>query len=278
MTTLTLPVPFNAALARPAAPVMTLTPTPVAERVSFRNLLRAETRKAVDTRATQIFLSVITLLALAATVATPLILRDEIIADTPWSFFLTAPQMVVVIFLPIIAVMLFANEWSQNSVLSTFVTEPRRSRVLLAKTTATAALSVVSYLLVLALGAAAAGGFSMATGVDVAWDFEWRSMLGLCLVILYVSLQGAALGLLFMNTPLAIIIYVTAPMVLGLLPNFGEKAQEVFTGILPTAPLNALSELNFVGDDLAKFATATAIWILVPGVLGWIRQVRAEVS
>ena len=110
--------------------------------------------------------------------------------------------------LPIIGVMAATAEWSQRTGLVTFVLEPRRGRVVLAKALAALGLAVV--VLVAAVAASALANVAGGTG---EWDLTAAVAGGTVLALLVYVLQGVAFGLLFLNTPVAIVSVLVLPTV-----------------------------------------------------------------
>lgn len=258
---------------------LALAPVDASPTVKFGNLLRAESRKLVNSLTAKILLAVIAALSLAVTILIPLAALDQIReAGGSWHEFVEIAASGPSIFVPLLAIMLFTAEWSQNSVLSTFVSEPRRGRVLFAKAIATFVLAIVTWLLSQGVGAATALVFDHAASLDLSWAFEWERLAGSLIVFLLVTFQASALGLLLMSTPLAIVVYLLIPNVLGVLQTINPDLGKYTEWISPTAPSAYLSDMNFDGDNVWRLLTCIGLWVLLPGIIGWIRQMRAEVS
>ena len=101
-----------------------------ATAIPFARLLRAEFRKATDTRAARWLLAATVLLALAAQ-AVPLVFPRDVTQDR--ASFLTWAALGLSRLLPIALMLTMTAEWSQRTALTTFTLEPRRGRVLAAK-------------------------------------------------------------------------------------------------------------------------------------------------
>ena len=258
---------------------LALAPVAASPSVKFGNLLRAESRKLVNSFSAKILLGVVAAFSVAVTIIIPLAAMEPIReSGGSWHEFVEIAASAPSIFVPLLAIMLFTSEWSQNSVLSTFVSEPRRGRVLLAKTISTFVLAIVTWVLSQALGAATALVFDHATSLDVSWVFEWKRLAGSVLVFLLVTFQAAALGLLLMSTPLGIVTYLLIPNLFGIMQTINPDLASLAEWIAPTGPTGYLTEMTFEGDNIWKLLTCIGLWVALPGVLGWIRQSRAEVS
>jgi Flp pilus assembly pilin Flp len=107
--------------------------------IPFATLVRAELRKTVDVRAARWLLLAAALLAAAAE-AIPLVFPHNVTQDR--ASYLTWAALGLSRLLPLVLLMAMTSEWSQRTAMTTFTLEPRRSRVLAAKT---AAAAIVSY-------------------------------------------------------------------------------------------------------------------------------------
>lgn len=257
---------------------LTLAPVAAPTQVSFGRTFRVEVLKATDTLAARILFGVILFVTLAAVFGIPLLATYGVEGNEIFSSDFTMISVgILSLAAPLLAIMLFTSEWSQKSALSTFVTEPRRGRVLLAKTLVAVLLGVVAWALGMAIGYLGVVVFQ-AAGVNITWAVDQREIVGMLVTTVYGTLQGAALGLLLMNTPLAIVILLVAPNALGFLRILNETTAQVWSWIAPNASYEALATLKFTADDVPRFLVSTLIWIVAPSVVGWIRQTNAEVN
>lgn len=254
----------------PTAPTATTQPG-----IPFARLLTVEMRKLFDTRAARIILIIMVAGAIALQTL-EIFLGDK---DVPAQFtsYLELGMTVVLMLVPVIVILATTAEWSQRTAMTTFMWEPRRSRVLTAKGIAALAVSVVSAVVVLvtAVGTAVMGG-AMRPGVE--WGLSGSVVLGYVVMLVLLVAQGLAYGALLHNTAAALVAYFMAPMVFTLLTAFiaplGEVADWVDFNIA-TSPILAG---DFTGDTMQRAAVAVTIWVLVPGVLGVWRTIRREVK
>lgn len=173
------------------------------------------------------------------------------------------------ILLPILAILLVTSEWSQRSGLITFALVPARTRVIGAKYLATVllvALTVgLSLLLALACGGGIGGG-SEISGSEAAQ--------GALYLLINVSI-GFALGLLFMNSPLAIVLLFAAPIVISLIGAISASINDVTVWL----DLSELPDLiSDVGVDWGRIAVTAMIWIVLPLAGGLIRLHRSDID
>jgi ABC-2 type transport system permease protein len=120
---------------------------------------------------------------------------------------------------------------------------------------------------------AAAAGNVIAAG---SWSFELSELRNAVLIQAINMLIGFSLGLLFLNTPLAIVLYFVLPTVWGIL---GELWDALPADWLDTSrTMEPLFENEMAGGDWARLATSLALWLLLPLVLGLLRLRRTELK
>jgi ABC-type transport system involved in multi-copper enzyme maturation permease subunit len=236
-------------------------------RPSLPRLSRVELRKMADTRAGFWLLAIVGLIAVAAVIIS---LAAGDADDENLSTLLSTTVALSSVLLPVVGILAVTSEWSQRTALATFTLVPERWRVMAAKIVAALVLgllSVAACLVASMIGAAVAGGdFSLgASALGNAALYQLLSMLG-----------GFALGALFLNSPLAIVMYFVIPTVVGIL---GELIDALPADWIDTSQtFSPLVENEMGAGDWSRLAVSTAIWILLPLVLGLLRLQRAEVK
>ena len=156
----------------------------------FARLLRAECRKAADTRAARWLLAATVLLAIAAQ-AVPLVFPHDVTENR--ASFLTWAALGMTRLLPIALILAMTAEWSQRTALSTFTLEPRRGRVLAAKILAGLILAVIGGCL--AFGIAQAGlAVAVAAGRHPGGGWSVPELAGFAVFMLATSGIGIAIG------------------------------------------------------------------------------------
>lgn len=240
-------------------------------RPDLSSLIRVELRKMVDTRAGFWLLLSIQLLAVA-------VIAIMLINGTPnqqnFGAFLTTTLYAISLVLPLLGVLAVTGEWSQRTGLTTFALVPQRERVIGAKLTAAVALALLSVAVCIvcaAIGNLIAGG-SWDTSLDQIGEaalFETLAMLG-----------GVALGLAFLNSPLAIVAFFLLPRATDILGerigSFDKPADwlEMERVIEPLVD----PKVGMSGTDWAQLATASALWVGLFLVVGLWRLRRTEVK
>ena len=265
-----------ATLTTPSAKADWSVPPAGAPGVPFLRLLHAELRKLVDTRAGRgllIAVGAITLIGLGIVVAV-----GEAPTLTFWQLASGASSIQMLI-LPALGVLAVTGEWSQRTGMTTYTQEPRRGRVNVAKLLSAVILTLVCTVALLVMSAVAhlvAVGFDQ-TSAD--WSVGSFDMFALVFLQLLVVVQGVAFGMLFLSTPLALVVYYILPMVWSLLANLVSWLRDSAPWIdLNTALIPLYADEGLTGQQWAQIAVTVTIWIVVPYVVGHLRIVRREVK
>ncbi|GAA1173645.1 hypothetical protein GCM10009584_13470 [Ornithinimicrobium humiphilum] len=245
--------------------------------VPFGRLLRTELRKLVDTRSGRWLLISIVAITAISMAGTLWVNRDTGAGLLPLLVAANIPQALLV---PVLGVMTAANEWSQRTALITFTQEPRRLRVMVAKTLA-AVLLGLGVLVVTSLLAAGAHVASMTAvdGGEVDLAIGWPMAFNVVVLQALGVLLGVAFGALFLNVPLGIVGYflvpTLSPMIFLLTAWLREHAAWLD---LATAQGPLLEPAWLTGREWAQVGTTSALWILLPLAVGCWRVVRREVK
>ncbi|HEX2312209.1 MAG TPA: ABC transporter permease [Thermomonospora sp.] len=258
MTALTISVD------RPAAPAL-------------HTLTVVELRKMVNTRAGRWLLVFV---ALCGVALVGVVLFAAPRADRTMPEMYSASLSGVAILLPVLGVLSVTGEWSQRTALTTFTLVPGRERVIAAKLLAGAVLAT----LCLAVSAVAAWTGRALGAVLDRTDAGWGvppSMLASTLLLAVLGVwSGVAFGMLFLNTPLAIVLFFLLPIawsVLGETVNALDGAANWLDTARTTAPLGD-PEGEMTGRAWARLAVSQAVWLLLPAALGTMRVLRQEVK
>jgi ABC-2 type transport system permease protein len=236
-------------------------------RPPLPRLTLVELRKMVDTRAGFWLLAVVGLIAVGIVIV---LLAAGDAADKDLESMFVLPVFATSVLLPVVGILAVTSEWSQRTALTTFTLVPERVRVLVAKVLASFALALMA--VIVCLAAAALG--TLIAGGD--WNLELSGLANGALYGLLGMLGGIALGLLFLSSPLAIVMYFVLPTVWSVL---GELISALPADWLDTSrTFEPLLENEMAGTDWARLATSCALWIGLPLLLGALRLRRAEVK
>lgn len=238
--------------------------------IPFARLVRVEWGKATDTRAARWLLG-LTALATVAIELAPLLAEHSI--DQTVSAYLLFAAFGLATLLPVVAILTLTSEWSQRTVLTTFVQEPRRARVVGAKVAVTGLLTVAA-VVVGALVTAAAVGVAAASGRDVANDLGAAKAAGFVLFVAANMAMGVAFGAVLQNSAAAIVLFFLLPTAFGFL---GAAAGSIGRWVDPGTTYNWLLEGHF-GGHLGGLVVTTLVWVVAPLAAGVVRTVRREIS
>lgn len=233
-------------------------------RVSLARLVQIELRKAVDTRAGRWLLVVIALVALGTAILTavtgsagdrnlPRVLGDAI-------------QLVSVL-LPVLGILLVTSEWSQHTALTTFTLVPRRSRIIAAKVGAGVLLAAASAVVCIAVSAVVL--VAADHGHAGLWQDAGRAI-GYAFVFQILNLLlGVGFGLLFRNTPVAVVMYFVLPTAWSILTGAVSALAATGRWLDPSTAWNHLAQGGTVSATIwAQIAVAAAVWIAGPVLAG----------
>ncbi len=241
---------------------------------SFARLVTVELRKSVDTRAGRwLLIAIVGITALimgiffAVADAEDRIFENFIgIAGTPQGFLL-----------PVLGILLVTSEWTQRTALTTFALAPSRSRVIAAKTAAALLFGLGAFFAALLL----AGLATLAGGSGDGFEGLSTATFALFLALqLLTILQGLAYGMLWLNTPAAIVTFFVLPIassiIFSLVPGLVDAAPWVDLNTAQSPLFDGQADLT--GEEYARIATTSLIWIVAPFVAGWVRISRAELK
>lgn len=243
-------------------------------RKLFR-LTTVELRRAVDTRGPR--------WAFIVTIGAGIALGLAVPGGTSGTFesFVSAVSLGLPLLVGMLAVMVFTADWGTRAALVTFVLTPRRSRVIVARYLAVLALTVGSLVVIHIIAALVflvahvqAAGTIVTAGVGA----QFASMLGTTIAS---ALTAMAVGGLILRTAPALVVAVFAPFVLTIALAF-TPAVLVWANPYGFASWLADPVLRWRVDDdagavgVGPALTSFMIWTVVPLVLGWFRQLRAE--
>ena len=239
--------------------------------IPFGRLVRAEWRKATDTRAACLLLAGTLLLAIAAQ-AVPLVFLHDVTQDR--ASFLTWAALGMTRLLPIALLLTMTAEWNQRTALVTFTLEPRRGRVLAAKLAAGLILAVIGGCL--AFGIAQAG-LAVAVAAGHHPDAGWNApqLAGFAVFMLLTSGMGIAIGSAVHNTAAAIVTYFALAALASVL--LIPAVQRVGNYANPSQTFGWVLTGDWTGHGL-QIASSAAIWIALPLAIGAVRTLRRDVS
>jgi len=252
-------------------------PTP--SRVPLTRVIEVETRKMFDTRSGFWLMMSIGIAAVLATGAVILFAPDKELTYNTFAAAIGFPMSVI---LPMIAILSVTSEWSQRSGLTTFTLVPHRGRVITAKAVAALAVGVVSIPLAFAVGALGNVLGTTIAGTDLVWNVSVVDGLYIVLGNVLGMAVGFMLGVLIRNSAGAIVAYFVFTLLLPTISGVLAANQSWYRHLQPWVDFNyaqgAVFDGGLTGTQWAHLATAGAIWLLLPLLVGLALVMRTEVK
>ena len=247
--------------------------------IPLSRIVGVELRKSFDTRAGFWLLASA---GVASVLTTAAIIAFADASELTYGTFTLAIAFPMSVILPIIAVLSVTAEWSQRSGLSTFTLVPHRSRVMLAKAVAAAALAPVATLLAFGVGALGNLLGSALAGTPRVWDQGVADVLQMTLANVLLVLVGFTLGVLIRSSSAAIVAYFiygfVAPGLLTLLAMSQQWFRDLQPWVDPNYTQDALLQGGFNGEQWTQLAVTCGIWLVLPMAVGLLTLVRTEVK
>jgi ABC-2 type transport system permease protein len=251
-------------------------PDPTISGVPFSRLTRVELRKMVDTRAGMWLLAAIGAVTLAVVI---IFLFAAHRPELTYTNFVSATGTPQGLLLPVLGILTITSEWSQRTGLITFTLEPHRQRVVWAKFTALMILGIAAVALALLLAVPGnALGDSLRDG-NGSWSFGAGGVRDVLILQLLGLIQGFAFGMLFMNSAAAIVMYYVLPIASSIIFGLVSWLNEHVASWLDQGTAQGhLQEHDMHGHYWSYLAVNTAIWVVLPLVLGLVRLLRSELK
>ena len=244
-------------------------------RPGIGRLTLVEMRKMVDTRSGKWLLGIIVLLSVAV-VTIGVIVGTR--ADRRFENLFVFSLLPTAVLLPVLGILLVTSEWSQRTALSTFTLVPQRERIAVAKLLAGLAFSVLSLLVCLAVSAA---GNLVLVSLDRGnggWELAQADIWQALLVVALSVVMGVAFGMVFLSSPLAIVLYFLLPIIISAVNGIVRSIQDTMQWLDFNQASSPLIGERLTDEQWAQLATSSALWILLPLVLGFIRLMRSELK
>ena len=242
--------------------------------VPLSTLVRVEWRKQVDTRAGFWFMLTIGLVVAAVMVILFFVEKG----NHSFADYFSATSLPLGILVPIVGILAATSEWSQRTGLTTFALEPRRGRVIAAKTLAAVVTALLAIVVALALGALVHGLAVGLRGADADWGITWGLVGGMTLLMALSVLQGLGFGLALLNTPAAIVGYLVLPTVWSIVVSLVSWMREPAKWLDIGQTTEPLLEGSMSAQQWGQLGTSALVWVALPLLVGTWRVLRTELK
>ena len=247
--------------------------------VPLTRVVGVELRKMFDTRSGFWLMASIVIVALLTMVLTVFFAPES---DLTYYTFAKALGFPMTVVLPIIAILSITGEWSQRTGLTTFTLVPDRRRVLLAKTVSSVVVGIVAMLFALAVGVVGNLVGTAVAGTDLVWDVSAAEDGNIVLGSLLCLLTGTMLGMLLRSSAAALVVYFVMSFLLPTLAELLAATEGWFRDARPWVDANLtrsfLFEGTLTGEQWANVAVTTAVWLVIPALVGLRLVMRSEVK
>jgi ABC-2 type transport system permease protein len=242
--------------------------------VPFARLVRVELRKMLDTRAGRwLLIGIGAIIAIALT-----IMFFNKGGQHAFREYLQATTMPMALILPVVGILAVTSEWSQRTGLVTFGLEPRRMRIAWAKLLSALLVGVCAFALALVLAALAHQAAITFRGINGDWSIDGLVLLGASGYVLLGIAQGVGFGMLFKNTPAAVVVFFVLPTAWSILASMVAWVGDAAVWLDLNQTMNPLFEGSLTGAQWAQLGTSVAVWVVAPLAVGIWRLTRAEVK
>lgn len=239
------------------------------ERTARRYLV--ELRKLLDTTSAKAILT-ITLVAAPAGIPLALLLDPN---GRPDATELAANGLGLAAYiLPLLAILSITGEWRLHTVLTTYTLDSNRTAVLLAKVAALLTVVVGSVSIANIAGVVAASLLGLPVPPPAAL---LAGAAGMLVGMTGIALIGVGFGAALLNTPLAIVLYLTlppaVPQLLGQIP--------AMTSLVPYLDIHTplITQIQTATTPNPTASTIAALlWIAAPITIGFIRNARSDIT
>ncbi|MER6945793.1 hypothetical protein ABT294_17350 [Nonomuraea sp. NPDC000554] len=251
---------------------MTATVTTRRASTPFHRLLTVETRKLFDTRSSKIMTAILVALTVASIAGRGLYSGPHL--DT----LITTAGIGYGTLLPVLGILTVTSEWSHRTALTTFTLEPRRTRVLAAKCLPPLITAVAASLFAVLVAVPATAVSAGVQDTPADWRIAPLALLAWTGTNILMVAEGLALGMLLLNAPAAIVIYLSTPVLWSVVRQLGATGEALTEWLDLNTTLTPLMNGDMTGGDALRLAASATLWIVLPMAVGVLRVTRKEVS
>jgi ABC-2 type transport system permease protein len=232
-------------------------------------LIRSEIAKVTSVRAPRwVLLAQVALLAAAASGAVVSGISSRRLATPDGLRLLMEHGGIVAIMSLAVGITLSAGEFRQGTVVDTYLTEPRRERVVVAKLAAGGITGLVTGVTVAAATLGIAAAWCSAKGVALDWAVAWRSVVGITLWQALYTVIGVALGAMIRAQTAAVVtavvwLFVAETALAQLLSSVGRWLPATAARALGNGPETGLLSQLGGGLVLAAWTAAAGVGAIV---------------
>ncbi|ROQ41470.1 hypothetical protein EDF46_0849 [Frondihabitans sp. PhB188] len=232
-------------------------------------LIAYELRKLFDTRSS-IVTMLVCIVAAVGLGALGLLVQEGGVLDLSQTA--AAAVLPFAIIAPVLSAIAAASDWRTQAIQQTLFVESRRDRIFRAKIAASliGVLGISGVAIVLAVAAGLTVGLSREQPMVLGgfWAMVW----GVVALVVPGCLFGFAIGAVALSPPVAVAVVL-----------FVELVFDLALAVVPDGGGRYFASASFPnwmasGADPLAAVTSAALWIVVPGAVGFLRYLRKESS
>lgn len=261
--------------------------------VPFGTLVKVELRKMLDTRSGKWLLISTGLLLVAVTAVVLIVLAtsdSESLSYGDWLQSVLLTPMSILI--PVFPILCITAEWTQRTGLGTFTLEANRPRLVMAKLVAVAGLALLTLVFAAVLGVAGNAIGAGVGGYSADWAVDGEGLFWNIVAQVLFFLMAFGIGSVLLSSAGAVSVFYVVGLMVPFIVYFGLVASfEWASNIIPFFDLQTSSaqlaggEQIYLGQGLPleakqywQFASAAALWVVLPLLLGFRRIMRTEIK
>lgn len=236
--------------------------------ITFGSALRVEAHKLLDTRANQAVIAGLLALSTCFGIGYAAIAKTQ----PPASGVLGAAVGPGNWLLMVLSILLISSEFTRRTAVHTFTLDPKRPRVLSAKALVLLGAAVLVLVLGLAISLLAVWIAPLFGAPRALLDFDASGLAIVLGSLCFTAMTGLAWGLLARNAAAPLVFLLLWPTVSHILGNVSQQAAEVLGWI----NIEPVWTMDSSPRSWAMLATSALVWVVLPGALGTVRLMRAD--
>lgn len=242
------------------------------EHINLFNVIKAEGRKVIDTQVAKVILGVTFFLTVAMFIVSLILLKNQ----TTWIDSYSMISGPATTMLGIIFILHVCEEWTKGTAFTTYTFVPKRNRVLLSKFIVLLSWYLVTLILLLTFSV-----ISMLIGekmyaYGISWETSLSSVVVAVLPLLINMLFAFALSVAIQETTVVLVLFFIIPpitVLLAQIPNIG-----LYFKWISLEHSSSIFIAGASGTNTSQYISSIIFWIVIPSVIGIIRNNKRDVN
>lgn len=240
--------------------------------VRLSNIVKAEARKAIDTQVAKVILMITAFLTFGMFLVSVFFFKNITIWTDPFSA-ISSPACTI---LSIIFILNICEEWTRGTALVTYTLVPQRNKVIFAKIIVLISFFLGAIIVLFALSAIASMIISGIYSYDISWSESLYSIILLTLPLLVNMLFGFSIAITTQETTIALGLYFIIPpltVIASQLPGVGS-----YLKWFSLEHSSSLFIAGATGVSTKQYICSIFIWIVVPCIIGFVRNMKRDLN